>query len=254
MIPSNILEDFLPSDLEDWLSRNRAPGVPRDVETDRYGEWLFRMLHSWIAMDCDADGFIRLAHFMGCRNLIYANGYRLVAPEQPRSNCEDVTRAALVVMLMHIDGVGPDSDIRGLSVLDGLLRNDRWRACLETPSGAYAFVALAARVIALPDASAMAVISSEKDWLELHMETTFLAGDVLKEWLLPPSEARMLSPRMLAAALFGEAWCNIVIDGVRNLRLDRVIAETRPPFVHGLLPNQPAPDTGVALPPMEQIK
>jgi hypothetical protein len=173
---------------------------------------------------------------LGCRHLAgTTDGYHFSSPCQPPVENEQLVRRTLVMALqthVEIDGLRDD----GFSILDGLSRNERWRECLETMEDAYNLVLLLLDFIE--------ALSNPEPVVE---KAKFLCGVesgavcILEQWLSPlaPGAQGYTLPtsKALCPALFGSAWCELVLGPPDANWNDRGMIYThRPPFLPGLLP------------------
>jgi hypothetical protein len=178
--------------------------------------------------------FVPVAKLLGCQFLLSRfPDYELRAQEQPSYQHESVVREALVLLTSRHDSTVEDGLFIGLSILDGLLRHERWRACLTTPERARGLTMLVAGVFD---------VKNRPDYEKSKAKRTFLQGmtdetqEMLNAWLAPAGPAEVFSERSFASKLFGEPWCCIVFDSLpKAMRFDLTIEATAPPFLPGLL-------------------
>jgi hypothetical protein len=125
-------------------------------------------------------------------------------------------------------------------IMAGLLENNRWEKLLDTKDDAHAFAALVVRyVVSNGMGGAKAVLVDPEDvyiWVTIHDEFQLVLGT----WLSPVDLAQPFKTRDMASALFGEAWCTIILDNhPRAAWLDQLILVERPEFLPGHLNKDP---------------
>jgi hypothetical protein len=112
-----------------------------------------------------------------------------------------------------------------LSLLQGILENDRWRPLFDKPDTAYHFSFLVFKYVQ-----------------EMHLDCNHPMGSVvlrmlrsaMPEWIGPVTGDDENSLRPIAVALFGDPWCAVVYDALGHYEsLGVLIATTRPPFLPG---------------------
>jgi hypothetical protein len=109
----------------------------------------------------------------------------------------------------------------GLSILGGLVTNDRWRRCIGNADDAYAMATL---LVLFTDGMFSTVndpfLPILNGWISSEVPITKYPG-----------------PRSLSELFFGRAWRSIVLeaDDINGWEIPTLIQSTRPPFVPGLL-------------------
>lgn len=117
------------------------------------------------------------------------------------------------------------------ALLNGLIRNLRWRDCLANSDDAHSLAALCLwhatdRSDTSPGARALRVTVTK--WL----------AELLNEWIRPAVPYKECPDAFeIAQALFGEAWYHLCVApmGVRSIDIAAHVFDTRPPFIPGLV-------------------
>jgi hypothetical protein len=194
------------------------------------------VIKAWLTSSRDLASLAPVADMLGCAHLVkQRDGYRCKKPPQPNTLCETVVSTALVDLLVLNKN---DSDSHSLRIehtlLDGLLRKERWRSCLETLPAAHAFAALIANFYASYPKRPLS-IANQSLRVEVHRKLTpALAG-----WLYAGAGDVQYTRRTFACALFGEAWCTLTLDVLADsASLADIIRSTKPQFLPGLVPAQ----------------
>jgi hypothetical protein len=212
-----------------------------------YEQRLTRVARRVLTKASAAVDFSPLARELGCRYVVDTPGeertWHISGKSLPEAECEPKVRRTLL-KAMHWQLARPVwHDSRGSSILSGLVQQERWRECLKSEDGAYAFAeliahwSLAASNILLPLAC-----------VELRRAITIDVCAVLDAWLPQdaPWEGVPDTGRLLRL-MFGEAWFSLVVnDGDLREKTLSSIVRGRPDFRPGLLPVQEAR----ALPPL----
>lgn len=176
--------------------------------------------------------FQPVAKLLGLQYMEADANYNIIVPRQPEEKLEPVVREALALVAMFNDETSLSGKFTAASILEGLLRNDRWRNCLSTQERARGLV-----MLAVPMTRYNSVVTTD-------------IQRVLNVWLKPQGPYEVFSPRSLACALFGEPWCALVYDGLRDrMELGPIIESTQPQFLEGLLAIEP--QAVVGLPSLE---
>lgn len=195
---------------------------------------------------------------LGCCGIPSRHGWgplKLSTPAQPDPAYEAFTcNALLAAMRFHVEYAttevlvpGPED---GFSILDGLLKNSRWKTCAQNEQDARNLIWLL-----------ITLSTHRRDKEQLAMcklaDMVFVsAAAMLNEWLQPdiPFDDRFDTEHLLQS-LFGNAWCNLVYPQLQQrhaYRLATLVYQLRPPFLPGLLPEQPA-QAALELPSLETI-
>jgi hypothetical protein len=176
-----------------------------------------------------------LVSALGCRNIGDPN--RLQAfdvPEQPNPEYEALVVSTLLLTLhSHLARPAYNSH-DGLAIIDGLMRNQRWRECLKDLDTAYAFAILLSDGSLAPDDRKPVDPDTN---LNLKRTVEIDARIALQDWI-PNVVHPLVQPRRLVKAMFGEVWFDLVVVGldIATHHLPDAIKGLRPPFSPGLLP------------------
>lgn len=199
-----------------------------------YESKLRELLATYLSGQSTETSIIPLATAIGCRTNVGGDRY-IRQPMQPDFAHDAFLRRVLLDALRcHATRRAAWSD-NGYALLDGLVRHDRWRECLKTLDGAYAFAGL------LLEFSCAADMTVAPNGAALRQAVT---GDVcfaLKGWLpAVTSLENDVFPKYdaLARAMFGDVWCDMILPNV-GLAYDNCslkINAYRPAFLPGLLP------------------
>jgi hypothetical protein len=201
------------------------------MDSSAYRQAASSLFDTWLENDKHPSSLEPLAEMLGCRYLVYNFGYTLKEPPPPSPRCASVVNDMLMKLLLQHNPYSILARKVEHTLLDGLLRNDRWRCCLDQLSTAHAFVAILADFIErgagnLPAPSVRVFHKIVADQLD----------PVLCEWLGPASGQAGYTRRLFAAALFGQAWCHLVLDRYPSeTPLAEIIRETCPRFMAGLV-------------------
>jgi hypothetical protein len=209
-----------------------------------------------------------LASALGCTTLRYGSecsgrwdSWSLYSPDQPPIQCEGLVCQSLLAALMFAEppkvvAIGSAKKLvdylkteKLASLVDGLHRNRRWMRCLDTLDGAHRLAALLVTFPALHYSARSFVAGAS-----LTQAISAGAYSIANEWLQPnePYAGGALVGAFicekLARSIFGNAWCDLMLDGVEFDRMPSpemydFIVSSKPPFRPGLLPDhlvQPA--------------
>lgn len=196
-------------------------------------------------MKRDNNVLDHLIAILGCRRVVVgSNSWQFAAALSTEQLDDSSIREALVSLLLHHelnveDGDGAQEDAE-MALLDGLLREGRWRGCLVTEDGAYA-LALALRKFSWLITPGF-VGEDYRRTLKSAMVGNVL--NVLNEWTTPVTPfAESVSTADLTRALFGDVWCDLYMHEAsraahrQTFKLSQqLILSSRPAFVPGLLP------------------
>jgi hypothetical protein len=201
-----------------------------------YKERVDAAFATWLRDGQSLNSMAAMATLLGCRHLEVAGGklhYR--EPAQPGEQYEAIVRQTLLELLeMHDAQIDSNTVRREHSLLDGLLRNERWRGCLDTVAGANRLVVLVANSYGDRPDKVGFMGPSQKLCSAVDRELPAM----LSAWC-PSHTPVPTSKRELAVALFGEAWTALVFDADNPERMMvDVIAETQPRYLPGLVPAQ----------------
>lgn len=160
-----------------------------------------------------------------------------VEPPQPDPSHEAIIVKTLVYAL-HLEQplLTSEPPNNNISLLGGLLRQDRWQSCLHSHTTA---IELAASLTAFWESRPK---TSTVETLLRKISVQVCA--VLNEWLKPvtPFSGDPLGGPAttydIARAMFGDAWCAIALSGLsddQHWQISEIIQSQRPPFLPGLL-------------------
>lgn len=136
----------------------------------------------------------------------------------------------------HFNGDLPGSPEGGLEILETLAWAQRWRPALDNIDDTYRLAAILLNTTFYNSGRCEAqVVQLMNDWIDPQLKFK-----------------KYPSMRVLADALFGNAWYFIVIESQAVVEWDvaKIVLSTRPAFVGGLVPQE---DNGLSfsLPSME---
>jgi hypothetical protein len=197
-----------------------------------------------------------LLSMLGCRYVAEGrDGVKILfSPEIFLDEYESLIVPALIeALLSQARRPGGGAPENCMAILDGLLKNERWRACLKSTDTA---MALAIMLVDLMDAVPYSAAGST---LRDSVLPPFYG--MLNEWLRPtapfdPNEPRDMFKHMfkLVRAMFGDHWCDIALSGPEEMEkpweVPGIIRATRPEFLPGLLPDVVIP-IAATLPPLD---
>jgi hypothetical protein len=170
---------------------------------------------------------------LGCRYSIVRSSVSSVCePEQPLETDEPLVQKTLLEALhwyCNVQGYALD----GMSLLDGLLRRGRWKACLESTDDASRLAALLIEFLGALYAGANYTYADE---LRNRLLPDVCA--MLNDWLRPEVEFRSTpTAALLLRHLFGDAWCALHLTGADDYwKVKMLVLVEQPPFLPGLLP------------------
>jgi hypothetical protein len=134
---------------------------------------------------------------LGCRLIYEPQHFWMDDPDQPSEQAEPLVLSTLVHVL-HAYLVSHSSEHDELILLEGLLRKDRWKSLLGTPSDTYAFVTL---ILSVCDGTA--------DAQRLRTELEDDLNAVFSSWLGVEFDSYPTAT-VLARSIFGDAWTHFV--------------------------------------------
>jgi hypothetical protein len=176
---------------------------------------------------------------LGCR-VMMEDGRRthLVEGRQPHFSQESLVAATLIkAMHWHREWDSANIQFAG-ALLDGLARNERWRLCLDSVDDAYYLASLLIKLtyLATP-ADGPGTDDNEK---QLHDLLNPAIRTIACGWLDRPVESAFLSMDELTRALFGDAWCHLVLQDkpMLYMMVTKIILAYLPVFLPGLCPRQ----------------
>lgn len=127
-------------------------------------------------------------------------------------------------LVTHFNGDLPGSPEGGLEILENLARAQRWRPALDNIDDTYRLAAILINTTFYNSGRCEAqVVQLMNDWIEPH-----------------PKFKKYPSMRVLADALFGNAWYFLVVENQAVSKWDvaKIVLSTRPAFVGDLAPPQ----------------
>jgi hypothetical protein len=198
-----------------------------------YEEKISSLLHAHLTFD-EPGSLPDLARALGCCNHRYTRKWVTDVPPQPNPVYEPLILQTLLTALRYHAGARND-DSNGESILNGLLRNNRWRACLESLDDAYKFVAVVACFYANFESG---ILNNNKNDLQSHNIEPL--KKVIVEWLgVSAAESEKMTKMLFLRQTFGNLWCEFALSENMPLwDILPIISAVRPPFVTGLLPAQ----------------
>jgi hypothetical protein len=188
-------------------------------------------------------GIATLLSALGCQHIVHGNEIgrihstdTLITPDQPAAEFEPLIRTTLVRTLHpHVNRAGPVGTADDLSLMDGLLRNNRWKACLQTRETAFDLGLLLLYFFEVHTNT----VSGQR----LFSNVGSLVSDVANAWLRPEISFVMYddirtASYQLALELFGEAWGTIALSETSNdpASIPMIIRTQRPAIMEYLLP------------------
>jgi hypothetical protein len=189
-----------------------------------------------------------LSDHLGCKRMRMCGGAEIFGLTQPAACHESSVSLALLQFLrsqMRTEArcVYWEDEI---SIMDGLARNERWRACLADMNDAYDLAALFLRFSRAYwrgadkySTEAMTVLRREVEQGAFEAFTDWVAPGSTKERNWEPGEWTP-EPLSIARTLFGVAWCSMVFteSNASAVDVEAAMRFFRPPFQPGLVPAQ----------------
>lgn len=177
----------------------------------------------------------RLTEALGCRRCaFYATSglWQAEAVTVPPPEADDLISSTLLWLLRG--GFNLDT-YTTLALLDGLMQNDRWLMALATVSDAYAFAELLIEANIFMESARHAHGQSTPEISDRLRRTTDPSiCKVINDWVRPAIP--LMTPPgefALARLFFGDAWCDLLLDGVAAGDICSVIREWSPAFLPG---------------------
>jgi hypothetical protein len=177
----------------------------------------------------------QLLKALGCRRVAHSGRQCYVQrPKQPAQG-NDILIRKVMLLALRCQAKSPEpDDTLGLSILDGLTQNGRWRSCLDCEDDAYA---LAVNLLTF-----FACIDNliETDTNHGSLGLVLLPGPmaVFNEWTSPPiPHEHTPSMEDVVRSLFGDAWWHFVAgqSDVPYWDIAGLVRSQRPPFCPGLV-------------------
>jgi hypothetical protein len=210
--------------------------------------------------DHDIDGDLKrsatleLLNRLGCQTAWSTHGRTVT---QPDAADEPLVRKTLVHCLLRFIG-DVESDLHyqdGWSILDGLVRNDRWRDALQTLKGSYALVYLVTTVsqeYADVYKSARGSTFFERRQQLLSIKDPFC--DLLNNWLHPSAPfSEVPEAETMIRAIFGDFWFELALADRADMAIlwPSAIRALHPPFLPDITPAAPAEMAARTLPALD---
>jgi hypothetical protein len=206
------------------------------VETvKRLADWHLGPVARMVEVEIDSapQNYIGdLLRALGCR-YINVTKNRIYDPYIPPIEHEAVVRATLLRTLKsNFETGGYHRD--AISLLDGLLRNNYWRDCLESTDSALNFAMLLIAFTRQYQPNEAGASSDAK----LRGVILPQLCQMLNEWMAPDEPFEdIISPRQMAGMLFGEVWCELFLgDEKQSWVIGNLVGAHKPPLAPGLLP------------------
>jgi hypothetical protein len=184
---------------------------------------------------------------LGCSTLFRQDHEWIYTGPRPVSeDDEPLVRETLVNLLAQLADNHQIWSQSQYSLLDGLSRHDRWRACLADREQTYMLAAIVLHYSHCSAHSSNALTRSMSE--DVHC--------MLSSWLNPKTSwPRMPSLEETATAMFGDAWWDFVVvsaAGADKTLFKKALSMTmmRPDFLPGAVSFFPTPHT-LTLPPMD---
>jgi hypothetical protein len=158
------------------------------------------------------------------------HGHRPIPPEP---QYEDLVARTIVHALRVFAQRGTDQWLDVFPIIEGLVINGRWRACLETLDDAY-YLVTALKIFGARH-GAMRLMETERSKLQ-HVLAPCVC-EIVNAWVKPehPFEGR-ISTGPLVRAMFGSDWHQVVADEAPFWKIYDLVLRHRPRFLPGLLP------------------
>lgn len=176
-----------------------------------------------------------LALWLGCAHMSFSRASYVASPDQPPKEYETVVVESLLTLLSEHDPRGDLSQEIEQVIIDGLLLNDRWQACMERTGFAYEFAALIARCC-----NHVNTMDLEPEVATRDKAMRCRVAQVLEQWTGLSDISSGISSTDLASVLFADFWCDIVLSGIDERGVADRILSGRPPFRVGPLAKAPA--------------
>jgi hypothetical protein len=172
-----------------------------------------------------------LLEALGCYRPDFWNqsNWQTRTPHQPDEASEQLVVKTLIEAL-RIATFGPIGDYYRYSILSGLLRNNRWRTCLESVDSALHFtMAIACHYVGWDDAD------PAEDSLQGAIAKPLRT--VVNEWLgVGSSNVARLTEMTILRAAFGEFWCDFALGPDMHFSdAAPIVLSTRPSFMPGVV-------------------
>jgi hypothetical protein len=194
---------------------------------------LHRELRQWTHGRKSQECAEKIASMLGCTHLSQSKGCFVVeTPDQPDPALEpNILRALLRLMHHHAPSMDiPFTNEMERIILDGMIKNNRWKTAMQTTAVAYEFATLVARFFdrGIPD-SGFKLIQVRYQVLRQELQESLIAE---------PDGCTMhglSTTKDVACLFFGDAWASFVFDELPpGSSLAGAIKSERPAFRAGL--------------------
>jgi hypothetical protein len=204
------------------------------IDDTPYSRKINRLMRVHLVAAVEDVSIAPLLKALGCR--IPGDSWGVTQESQDPQH-ESMTRYALLQALNWHAGRNKPCEGNEYSILDGLLKNERWRDCLESAASAYALAVLLLRIAI--DLEVDPYLDTNPEYTIAYADLAAAMHDLLTAWCQPSEPiTKELRGGVITRALFGEALWELVLSDVRqeDWSISEYIAGTRPPFRPGLLP------------------
>jgi hypothetical protein len=196
-----------------------------------YEEQIASFLHAHLTT-AEPNALPILAQALGCRTRKLLWSCNDDAPTQPDLIFEPLVVETLLTALRHHIGSRND-DSNGESILNGLLKNNRWRACLESIEDAYNFVFIVACSYTHFEND-----KNRKNKNELQAHNIEPLRKVVIKWFgLSEAEGEHMTTALFLERTFGSLWCEFALAEDMLLGdIVKIVSDVHPPFMPDVLP------------------
>jgi hypothetical protein len=216
------------------------PGLAPDSQgslppcVDAYRAIIQPHLTGWLTSR-SARGLEQLAVWLGCSHTSWSDKSYVVPDLQPLAVYEPIVIESLLELLDDPAIADPLAQNYLATALDevlvnGLLYNDRWTSCMERIDFAHAFAALLARRISRRGIPPLSELLHHSCTAPPEASAWVGAGQFLSRVTGSHHGVFEGSAYDLTEALFGDAWCSIVVRCVEESGVSGCILSNRPTF------------------------
>jgi hypothetical protein len=211
--------------------------MPLPLTLARYEKNVAKHIAAWLKLPTH-KGFLTLVDLLGCApDCSAAAEDPLLRP--PFKQRQLAVQAAWREILEKYDPLASNSKTVERYIFAGFLPSNDLRQCLETEQGASAFVMAAARYLGRLDRPWQASMAPSEQKMEIAAVRNLQR--VLNAWL-SPTRPTLYTHRSLAAKVFGDAWCILVLDSyTRSNFFVKMKTSALPPIMGGLIVGQSRP-------------
>lgn len=204
------------------------------MPSSQYQAYVAELVTACLASE--TKSITRLVAALGCKNIRYVSrGCYVDIPTQPNPEYEPFVLQEILAALRRQIPNYRLQQTDSLSLLDGLMYEDRWRTCLEREDDTYSLIAQFLYFTWLIDD--LLRKPGTKDIREILVPPVL---SVLNEWLAPATPFLNVPHTMeLVRVMFGDTWYALALPDVSSLSMERTIGlvlGSRPPLRPGLLP------------------